>query len=51
MLNSQDYLTIICYIAAFIIFTNAQHPGIVPHMMINEYKEREHVNDNVVIQV
>ena len=51
MINSQEYLLIITYIAASMIFPNAQRPGVVQHMMINEYEEREHIDEKVVIQV
>ena len=51
MLLSQDYMLIICYIAASIIFTNAQRPGVVQHMTISEYEEREHIDSKVIIRV
>ena len=53
MLLGEDYLLIICYIAASIIFPNAQRPGVVQHMTVTEYKEREHndIDNKIVIRV
>lgn len=51
MLQGYEYKLIICYIAASMIFNNAQRPGVVRHMTISEYKQREYIDDKVVITV
>ena len=37
--------------AASIIFTNAQRPGVVRHMKISEFEQRECIDDKLVIRV
>ena len=51
MLQGHECQLIICYMAATMIFNNAQHPGVVRHMTITEYDERECIDDKIVIRV
>ena len=37
--------------AAPIIFNNAQRPGVVRHMKICEFENREYIDDKIVIRV
>ena len=48
----QEHKTILAYIAAHIIYKNAQRPGVVQHMEVREFEEREETEDgNFLIQV
>ena len=51
MLQGHEYQLIISYIAATMIFNNAQRPGVVRHMTIAEYESRECIDDNMIIRV
>ena len=51
MLQSCNYSLILCYMAASIIFNNAQRPGVVRHMKICEFENREYIDDKIVIRV
>ena len=51
MLTCKDHLLILSYIAASIIFPNAQRPGVVQHMTLPEYEEREYIEDKIIIRV
>jgi len=46
-----DHKLILGYLAAHILYTNAQRPGVVQYMTINEYEEQKSVQNTVVIQV
>ena len=39
--TSQQHKLILAYVPANIIFTNAQRPGVVQHMSIHEYEDKE----------
>ena len=51
MLQGCNYWLILCYMAASIIFNNAQRPGVVRHMKISEFEHRECMEDKIVIRV
>ena len=40
-----------CYMAASIIYNNAQRPGVVRHMKISEFEHRECMDDKIAIRV
>ena len=48
----QQHKLILAYVAAKIIYKNTQRPGVVQHMTIEEYKNKEEDKDgNVVVKV
>ena len=50
--TSQQHKLILAYVAANIIFTNAQRPGVVQHMSVQEYENKEDDDEgNVLIKV
>jgi len=51
MLSKQGHMLVIAYIAAAIIYCNAQRPGVVRNMTINEFQRRVNVNGKILIQV
>ena len=48
--TSQQHKLILAYVVANIIFTNAQRPGVVQHMSVQEYEDKED-DGNVLIKV
>ena len=51
MLEKRDHMLIISYLAAAIIYSNAQRPGIVQNMMISEYEDRQVLDGKILIRV
>jgi len=51
MLTRSDHMLILSYIAATIIFSNAQRPGVITNMTISEFRQRLNVNGKILIQV
>ena len=51
MLTRADHMLIISYIAAAIVFSNAQCPGVITIMMISEFQQRLNINGKILIQV
>ena len=51
MLQGCNYWLILCYMAASMIYQNAQRPGVVRHMKIKEFEQRQSKDDKVVITV
>ena len=51
MLTRVDHLLIISYIAAAIIYSNAQRPGVIRFMTIAEFHQRQNINGKILIQV
>lgn len=51
MLEKSDHMLIISYLAAAIIYSNAQRPGIVQNMMISEYEDRQALDGKILIRV
>ena len=49
--TSQQHKLILAYVAANIIFTNAQRPGVVQHMSIHEYEKEDDDKGNMLIKV
>ena len=51
-ISSFEHLTIITFLAANIIFSNAQHPGVVQYMTLQEFENRvETGNEQFLIAV
>ena len=48
--TSQQHKLILAYVVANIIFTNAHRPGVVQHMSVQEYEDKED-DGNVLIKV
>ena len=44
-------MLIISYIAAAIVFSNAQRPGVITNMTISEFQQRLNINGKILIQV
>jgi len=51
MLTSRDHTLIISYIAAAIIFSNAQRPGVITHMTMSEFQQRLSIDEKFLIRV
>jgi len=47
----KDHKLVLGYLAAQLIYTNAQRSGVVQYMTINEYMKRQQLHDNTIIQV
>ena len=47
----ENAKTLTSYVAAHLIFGNAQRPGVMSNMTIEEFEKRQHVGDDVVISV
>ena len=51
-ITSFDHLTVITFLAAHVIFSNAQRPGVVQYMTVQEFDERtETGNEQILITV
>ena len=48
-ITSFDHLLIITYLAANIIFSNAQRPGVVQYMMVQEFETRSDIGDEQIL--
>jgi len=51
MLTKDGHMLIISYIAAAIVFSNAQRPGVIRNMTIQEFHQRLNLNSKILIQV
>jgi len=51
MLTKYDHMLIIAYLAATIVFSNAQRPGVITNMTISEFHQCLNIDEKVLMQV
>ena len=50
-ISPYDHKCILGYLAAHLLYTNAQRPGVVQYMTIKEYEEKKALQNTIIIQV
>ena len=48
-ITSFEHLTVIAFLAAHIIFSNAQHPGVVQFMTVQEFNDRTETGEEQIL--